>query len=181
MGVGPARRSVLWGRTSEFSCFITLFPCEPGLLHGADSSGHMIHRNLMVTGVFLAAAAFGAGCGPRELSHHETYPVQGTVRLHGQPAAFVIVHLEPATPGKGVAAEGTTKEDGSFELRTYSNEDNDGAVSGDHEVTLEEFDPVRSGGLPKGAKPTPIPKGTLETGVIVTIKAEPNTTDIDVP
>ncbi|HKI34536.1 MAG TPA: hypothetical protein VKA46_21955 [Gemmataceae bacterium] len=129
----------------------------------------------------LAAVAMLAGCGPKQLPQNDTYSVQGQLRLHGQPAAFVIVHLEPTKPNKGVAAEGTTTADGNFELRTYSNEGNDGAVPGEYQVTLEEYDPVRSGPLPAGSKPTPIPNQTMDTGIIVVIKAEPNTTEIDVP
>jgi hypothetical protein len=129
----------------------------------------------------LAALALLAGCGPKQLPKSETFPVNGTVRLHGEPARFVIVRLEPTTPGKGADAEGTTKEDGTFELRTYSNEDNDGAVPGQYKVVLEQFDPVRSGSLPKGAKPTALPNGGIDTGVIIEITTGPNEPLIDVP
>src|SRR5690349_10870135 len=108
-----------------------------------------------------------AGCGPRQLPRSDTYPVNGTVRLHGEPARYVIVRLEPTVHGKGADAEGTTKEDGSFELRTYANEENDGAVPGEYKVILEQFDPVRSGTLPKGAKPTTVPNGVIDTGIII--------------
>src|SRR5689334_8229017 len=114
------------------------------------------------------AAWLLAGCGPRELPKKDTYPVQGKVTLHGLPAAFVIVRLEPAPQTKGVAAEATTKADGTFELRTYSNVDKDGAAPGEYRVVLEEYDPVRSGPLPAGSpKPTKIETQTLETNVTV--------------
>jgi hypothetical protein len=137
------------------------------------------HRAVVLRGLSLVALALLAGCGPRELSKNETYPVNGIVRLHGQPAAFVLVRLEP-TDGKGAEAQGTTREDGSFELRTYSNEDNDGAVPGEYKVTIEEFDAVRGGSLPKGSKPTKVAGGVLDAGTIQ-IKAGTNNPEIDIP
>jgi hypothetical protein len=136
---------------------------------------------LKLLGTLTLASVCLIGCGQRELHKNDVYSVQGTLLLHGEPAAFVIVHLEPTASNKGVACEGTTREDGTFELRTYSNEDNDGAAPGEYKVILEEYDPVRSGPLPKGSKPTPIPKGNMETGQTVEIKAEPNTLEINVP
>jgi hypothetical protein len=131
----------------------------------------------------VASALLAAGCGPSQLPKNATYPANGKVLLHGQPAAFVIVHLEPTTPNKGVAAEGVTGQDGTFQLRTYSNEDFDGAAPGEYAVTLEEFDPVRAVGikLPPGIKPTPVPGGELKTDVVLEVKTEDNNLEIVVP
>jgi hypothetical protein len=127
--------------------------------------------------------AFLAGCGPSELPKNTTYPTTGKVLLHGEPAQFVIVHLEPTVPNHGVAAEGVTREDGTFQLRTYSNEEFDGAVPGEYSVTLEEYDPVRSVNIKptSGITPTKVPNGEMKTKVVVEVKADTNDLQINVP
>jgi hypothetical protein len=131
----------------------------------------------------VALALLAAGCGPSQLAHNALYPTRGKVTLHGEPAAFVIIHLEPTEPNKGVYAEGITKDDGTFQLRTYSNDEPDGAAPGQYHVVLEPFDGVRAVGttLPAGVKPTPIPEAEWHTGVVVEVKAEDNDLDINVP
>jgi len=130
----------------------------------------------------LGVVVFLAGCGPKQLARKETYPVQGKLTFQGKPGAFVIVRLEPVEMNKGVAAEGTTDEDGNFELRTYVNDGMDGAAAGEYKVVLEEHDPVRAGPLPKGAKATPIPGGEMETDFRVEIRAAANPAiDVNIP
>jgi hypothetical protein len=94
-----------------------------------------------------------------------------------------MLRLVPTAPNKGVEAFGVTKEDGTFELRTYSNNDPDGAAPGEYQVVLEEYDPVRAVGaqIPAAAKPTKIPGGVLETGKVVEITGEDPNLDIDIP
>jgi hypothetical protein len=132
----------------------------------------------------LAAIAILAGCGHRELPKKDTYPVQGTVRLHGQPAVLVLVRLTPVDGRKGGEAQGTTDANGHFELRTYSQEEADGALPGEYKVILEESEPVQfkpGVNIPPGVKATSIPKGSLDTGITVQIRSEPNDVEIDVP
>ena len=126
---------------------------------------------------------FLAGCGESELKKNKTYPAEGKVLINGEPAAFVMVCLTPADPKRGAEATGVTGEDGTFQLRTYNNEDFDGAVPGKYTVTLEPFHPAESVGvtLPPGAKPTQIPDKALEAKISVEIKAENNTLEINVP
>ncbi len=146
----------------------------------------MSHRTLsyFVRGLPVAAALLLAGC-TRELPKKDTYPAQGVVRLHGEPAQYVFVLLQPIDPKKGGGeAQGFTDGNGHFELRTYSNADPDGALPGEYKVVLEENDPARyrSGvSIPPGAKPTPIPSGTMTTEITVEIKSEPNDLDVNVP
>jgi hypothetical protein len=71
------------------------------------------------------------GCG-----QSETVPVTGTVMLNGQPAANADVLF---TPTKGRLASGSTDAAGRFTLST--NKPNDGAVPGDHKVTVVEYYP----------------------------------------
>jgi hypothetical protein len=83
--------------------------------------------------LFLAAAFVGtiAGCG-----QSEAVPVTGTVLLNGQPAANAEVIF---TPTKGRLASGSTDASGRFTLSTGA--PNDGAVPGDHKVTVVEYYP----------------------------------------
>jgi hypothetical protein len=96
--------------------------------------------------------------------------------LKGEAAAFVIVHLEPADAGQGVSAEAMTQQDGTFELRTYSNQEADGAAPGKYHVILEEYDPVRAVGIqiPPGSKPTKLPFPEWNTGQMVDIESQDN-------
>jgi hypothetical protein len=66
----------------------------------------------------------------------ETVPVTGTVTLNGQPAADAEVIF---TPSKGRVASGATDAAGRFTLST--NQPGDGAVPGDHKVTVVEYYP----------------------------------------
>lgn len=96
----------------------------------------------------LAALAFLAltavGCG-----QSETVPVTGTVTLNGQPATDAEVIFTPST---GRVASGATDSAGRFTLST--NKPGDGAVPGEHNVTVVEYyppgkpPPMTSGGPP---------------------------------
>src|SRR5262245_16942823 len=85
-----------------------------------------------------------AGCG-----QSATVPVTGTVTMNGQPATDAEVIF---TPSKGRVASGTTDAAGKFTLST--NKPGDGAVPGDHKVTVVEYyppgkpPPMTSGGPP---------------------------------
>jgi hypothetical protein len=72
-----------------------------------------------------------AGCG-----QSETVPVTGTVLLDGQPAANAEVLFAPT---KGRLASGSTDASGRFTLST--SRPNDGAVPGEHKVTVVEYYP----------------------------------------
>jgi hypothetical protein len=126
-------------------------------------------------GLLLPVLAL-AGCGPRELPKKETYPVRGRIIIGGEPARFVHVRLEPDNPAKGRPSDGATDEDGVFTLRTYSNEDPDGAVPGRYKVVLEDANSSDefSVPVPKGGKPTVITQDVREQEVIVDVKDEDN-------
>ena len=67
-----------------------------------------------------------------------TAPVRGTVTIAGQPLAIGRVLFAPASKGDGLNAGkpalGVIQPDGSYVLSTYGDED--GAVVGDHTVTI---------------------------------------------
>jgi hypothetical protein len=112
---------------------------------------------------WLVTALALAGCGERELSKKDTYPVRGRVLVNGEPGCFIRVQLEPAKPGAGMPALGTTDANGMFELRTWSNDEQpDGAVPGQYKVILDDVrmpddDRLPPIVVPKGSKPTMLP------------------------
>jgi hypothetical protein len=128
-----------------------------------------LSRRLLAAVVFLLAGSLG-GCGPRTLPKAHTYKVQGRILLNGEPARYVSVRFLPVEGGP--EAVGKTDGDGHFELRTYSKEDSDGAVAGQHKVTIEELNPVKFGGPPKGEKVTIVPGGSLDAPDTVEVAAD---------
>jgi hypothetical protein len=82
---------------------------------------------LMVLGV--------GGCG----ASISTAPVEGTLTLDGKPIgkAAVIFALDGEGPAAAVRSVGQTDEQGRFRLRTESGQE--GAVPGQHRVTIEDL------------------------------------------
>jgi hypothetical protein len=76
-----------------------------------------------------------AGCGRTK---YELAPVDGTVTIDGRPLTNARIMFAPVAKGgaleAGKPAVGRLGADGSFTLTTYR--DNDGAVVGDHWVTI---------------------------------------------
>ncbi|MEM8947391.1 MAG: hypothetical protein AAGD11_19610 [Planctomycetota bacterium] len=77
------------------------------------------------------------GCG----SSSPYAPVQGKVTLDGKPLADAAVAFTPKQAG-GRRALGVTRADGTFVLTTLRS--GDGALLGDHHVTITAVDMVRS-------------------------------------
>jgi hypothetical protein len=121
-----------------------------------------------------------AGCGERELPLKERVQARGRVLLNGEPVRYALITLEPTDPKRGMTAEGKTDGDGNFALRTYSNEEPDGAVPGEYKVSLEA-----GGGIPVGGVPKDEPGPTLITSelpeVIVFIEDDDNELEIRIP
>ena len=138
----------------------------------------VIHRCLRY-GLLAGTLSLLAGCGHKELSKPETYPAHGRVLWKGEPVRFALITLEPVGP-VGAPADGRTEEDGTFTLRTLSNDEPDGAVPGEYRVKLESYNPVKAGALPQGGEPTVLPPG-FNPDITVEIKAEDNDLTIDIP
>jgi hypothetical protein len=66
-----------------------------------------------------------------------TYPVTGTVNLQGRPIEAAKVQFSTQSAGREYVAFGYTDSSGRFRLRTFR--DGDGAVEGDHRVTVEKI------------------------------------------
>jgi hypothetical protein len=92
------------------------------------------------TALGLAAGALLLGCSK---SPFDLAPVHGTVTIAGRPLTSGKVMFAPAARGDatnaGKPALGLIQSDGSYTLTTYS--DGDGAVVGDHWVTVFVPDP----------------------------------------
>ncbi|MGQ9913035.1 MAG: hypothetical protein ACUVQQ_01685 [Thermogutta sp.] len=109
--------------------------------------------------VVLAGFVTGwAGCGGKKSvpGRPDTVPVKVMVTYKGQPVADANVQFRPAAAGdaSGVAATGTTNEQGTAHLTTFGQ--NDGAVPGSYRVCIRKS--VLVGG-PENADPDapPVP------------------------
>ncbi|WP_152053487.1 hypothetical protein [Tautonia marina] len=82
--------------------------------------------------MLLALAIGGLGCsgddGPK------TYPVEGVLRVGGEPAAGAFLVFHP-TDGSEERPRAQVGPDGTFRLSTWS--EGDGAPAGDYAVTVE--------------------------------------------
>jgi len=85
----------------------------------------------------LLVTAWMAGCS-RESEGPPTYPVQGVLKIDGQPAVDAQVILHPAGGSdfdeRGTRPTGRVGPDGSFKLTTY--QPGDGAPAGNYVVTI---------------------------------------------
>ncbi len=94
---------------------------------------------ILLTCVLVLCAA---GCGGSDLPELGT--VYGKVTLGGQPVSEAIVNFLPVTPGRPSTAE--TDADGYFELVYLP--DVEGAVVGEHVVTIERIVTTELDNLP---------------------------------
>jgi len=97
--------------------------------------------------VLLAMAA--GGCSAK--SEFEMAQARGIVLVKGQPVAEIAVVLHPE---KGPQSFGVTDAHGQFEMTTLT--PGDGALVGEHKVTLVWTDPKATYKGPSG--PSPIPE-----------------------
>lgn len=135
---------------------------------------------LMCMGLLFTAVAV-PGCGQKELAKKDTYPAQGKLTYNGEPVQFALITLEPTDPGKGERADARTDENGDFTIRTYSNEEPDGAVPGEYKVTIDPGRGLRPGYQERKEKPTDVPEEARQPESKVVIKAEDNVLEIKLP
>jgi hypothetical protein len=89
---------------------------------------------LLLNTVLLGCVFLFVGCSA---APEKTYPVQGRVTYtDGQPVTAGSVELQGTAKGKSVNATGEIQADGSFQLTTF--QPRDGAIAGDHAITLHE-------------------------------------------
>ena len=96
----------------------------------------MLHAHAYLLACFFALLL--AGCGGESNS---LVPVAGAVTLDGQPLAGARIGFEPRRQGEeinvGPSSFGETDEQGRFVLSTLGG--NQGAVAGEHDVTLSTY------------------------------------------
>ena len=86
-----------------------------------------------------------SGCGDSvDPNRPKTYPVSGTVTQGGQPVADANVTFHSKDGSRG--AVGVTDANGNFQLTTFTA--GDGAVAGEHEVSITKYDQPKI--TPKG-------------------------------
>lgn len=102
----------------------------------------------------IGVLSFGLlGCGS---SGPQVVPVTGVVTYKNQPIGKINVMFVPADL-QGLIAEGTTDENGNFELQTRS--PGDGAMTGNYKVSFKYVSDVIPDmpGFAGGVKPEPSP------------------------
>lgn len=118
---------------------------------------------------WLLVAALTAGCGQAKQPWEKVYPAKGVVRYRGNPLAgaqITLIPLDESYPSS-VRPSATSKEDGAFDIGTYSTAD--GAPAGDYKVLVLHFPVV-------GPKESPSPgRNSLPAKY-----ARPETTDLTV-
>ena len=101
-------------------------------------------KRTFFAGVVLCLITF-SGCGDSvDPNRPKTYPVSGTVTQGGQPVADANVTFHAKDGSRG--AVGVTDANGNFQLTTFTA--GDGAVAGEHEVSITKYDQPKI--TPKG-------------------------------
>jgi hypothetical protein len=98
--------------------------------------------SLLLVSTFLLA-----GCGPKGPT---IIPVTGTVTLDGAPVAGASVMFKPIGEGAGNPAMGETDSQGKFRLTTQLDKPRDGALEGEHAVTVNGVRTVGATANPDG-------------------------------
>ena len=140
----------------------------------ARAAQTVIRPLLRLCTTVVLAGALGCGGGA---SRPETAPVTGTVTYNGKPVANATVMFTPKSGG--ASATGKTDENGKFTLTTF--EPGDGAIVGEHVVTVTYTGP--ESGAPENpespeAYGAPAEKGAAEKPPIPTKYANPKTSGL---
>lgn len=126
--------------------------------------------------VVLAACLAATACSPRRPA---TAAVEGRILLDGRPLAGAAVLFEPVAGGR--PARGSTRDDGSFTLTTFSRDD--GVVPGRHRVAVSKvvIEGVAADAI--GLEAAPAAEPIQERAVVPTRYNDPSSSglDADVP
>lgn len=119
-----------------------------------------------MTGLVLLSALAAVGC--KSETRVPVFPVSGKITFQGQAPAGAQVILVPAAGSKlpkDLAASGTVKDDGTFQIDTYAK--GDGAPSGEYVATVQWFKMVTTdGGTGRGPNVIPEKYAKAETSPI---------------
>ena len=106
---------------------------------------------------------FLTGCADKK----DVAPVSGKVTLGGKPVPNASVAFYPSEQGS--PSVGTTREDGTFELKITGTQNLIGAKIGNHKVTVSAFKEIK----PKGAKPVDSGLGSIGMDSLPPVKRKP--------
>jgi hypothetical protein len=89
--------------------------------------------------VSLIAAGLFVGCGPTLPPNKTVVPASGKAfQANGEPAKWLVMDLVPDDMSEGHPARAFIKENGTFEIYTYSGGEPDGAVPGVYSARFEQ-------------------------------------------
>ncbi|MBN2293061.1 MAG: hypothetical protein JXM70_11585 [Pirellulales bacterium] len=123
--------------------------------------------------VFIVVVPLAIGCGP---GRPKTVPVTGVVTLDGKPVQGASVKFEPKNEGR--PAMGETDQEGKFSLKTF--DPGDGAILGEHQVTVRKVEVSGFQADPDGLSGAPIPGGIRERWIIPRKYSDPKQWDYTV-
>lgn len=141
--------------------------------------------SVLLMGWFLLGVA---GCGkedPGLASRPAVFPVAGVVLYKDQPVEGAHVTFRPS--GDAPGAFGRTDKEGRFQLQTFK--ENDGAVKGEHKVTVQKTDATAAVSEPKSseelfgemenqAKSGKLPTPVVSKSLLPTRYADPKQTEL---
>ena len=134
-------------------------------------------RSIGTAALLLVGAVALTGCGSKHTDRLAVFPVEGQVKVNGQPLAnaFIVLHPKGSNDPRLLAARGQTDQNGNFKVTTY--EAGDGAAVGEYAVTIEHHPLINQGGSyepgPNVLPPKLASPGT--TNVTVRVAASVNT------
>jgi hypothetical protein len=127
------------------------------------------HRGPMLLGLLMLAVV---GCQQKS----NVVPVRGKVLLDGKPLTKGMIATMPSA-GRGANAK--IQPDGSFELRTFGQ--NDGATVGVHRVAIVAFETPANAGPESGSGPSLVPKRYTSpetSGLTIDVKPGDNSPEL---
>lgn len=104
---------------------------------------------LTMTGSLLLTLLIAVGCGGKQEDLPDTVAVSGMVTYKGAPVPEATIMLYPVQGRK--PASGRTDADGKFTLTTFNKDD--GALPGEHQVTVNAFQSTPEGVSMKSSIP----------------------------
>jgi hypothetical protein len=123
-----------------------------------------ISRSRLPAAMMMLMVAFEAGCGP---SRPALLPAEGVVTLDGKPLADAAVVFQPKAGGRPASAR--TDASGRFKVGTYT--PRDGALPGEHTVTVVAVESTGTPDAPDVRWITPKRYSNNQSGLSATVAA----------
>lgn len=141
----------------------------------ANHSVSQIGRKFIL---LLSMAGLVAGCGKAKQPWEQVYPAKGVVNYKGKPLAGAMISLIPQDSEypETVRPTATSKDDGTFELGTYSRAD--GAPAGEYKAIVLRFPVVGSKESPSAGPNDLPPKYAKAETTDLTVNIDAGETEI---